>query len=99
MERKVGSAALVALMSVALMGGTVASPATAKKKKKAPPITAVAKYKARGSVGDAYVTGARAGTRLLLVNRKNRIIRRGKADRYGSKIFYDVRPGPGYTVR
>ncbi|MDQ2700208.1 MAG: CocE/NonD family hydrolase, partial [Actinomycetota bacterium] len=99
MERKVGIAALVALMSVALIGGSFASPAGAKKKKKAPPITAVAKYKARGSVGDAYVTGAKKGTKLLLVNRKNRIIRRGKADRYGSKIFYDVKPGPGYTVR
>ncbi len=65
----------------------------------APKITAPASFTARGSVGEAYVTGASEGDTLLLVNRHDRTIRTGKADRFGSKIFYDVRPAPGFTVR
>jgi predicted acyl esterase len=71
----------------------------AKKLKKAPKITSTATYTARGSVGDAYVKDATPGTKLLLVNAKNRIVRSGKADSYGSKIFYDVAPGKVFTVR
>lgn len=99
MERKRGAAAVAALVVTLLAGGVSAGPADAKKPKKAPPVVAAAKYRARGSVGDAYVKDAKPGSRLLLVNRKNRILRRGKADRFGSKIFYDVKPGRGYTVR
>jgi predicted acyl esterase len=58
-----------------------------------------AAFSARGSVGEAYVLGAREGDRLLLADRSGRIVGRGAADRLGSKIFYDVRPGRGYTVR
>lgn len=65
----------------------------------APKITARAKFRAAGSVGDAYVTGARKGEMLLLVNRRGKVIRRGKADAYGSKIFYEVPRQGGYTVR
>jgi len=67
--------------------------------KKAPKITSAAPYKARGSVGDAYVQDAPPGTKLLLVNNKGRIVRSGKADSFGSKIFYDVKPGAVFTVR
>jgi hypothetical protein len=75
-----------------------------KKKKKpklktAPRITSAAKYTAHGSVGDAYVKDATPGTKLLLVNSNNKIVRSGIADSYGSKIFYDVTPGATYTVR
>jgi predicted acyl esterase len=66
---------------------------------KAPPIKGKAPYTARGNVGDATVTGAKPGTMLLLVNKKNRIVKKGKADRFGSKIFYDVKPGAVFTVR
>jgi predicted acyl esterase len=58
-----------------------------------------APFTARGSVGEAYVLGATRGDRLLLADRRGRIVARGSADRLGSKIFYDVRPGGGYTVR
>jgi predicted acyl esterase len=58
-----------------------------------------APFGARGSVGEAYVLGATEGDRLLLADRRGRIVARGTADRLGSKIFYDVRPGRGYTVR
>jgi len=53
---------------------------------------------ARGSVGDAYVLGAKQGRRLVLM-RSGRTIASGRADRFGSKIFYDVAPGRGYAVR
>jgi len=67
--------------------------------KPAPKANAAATFKARGSVGDAYVTGAKEGDKLLLVSRHDRTIRTGVADRFGSKIFYDVKPDAGYTVR
>jgi len=70
-----------------------------KKLKKAPKITSAAPYTAHGSIGDAYVQGAIPGSRLLLVNNRGRIVRSGKADSFGSKIFYDVKPGAKFTVR
>ena len=65
----------------------------------APKITSPAPYTAHPSVGDAYVKGAAPGTRLLLVNARNRIMRSGTADAFGSFIFYDVMPGASFTVR
>ena len=90
--------ALVA--GLALIGGlaTVAN-ATPKKLKTAPKITSKASYMARGSVGDAYVKNAEEGQTLLLVNANNKIVRTGKADSFGSKVFYDVAPGKTFTVR
>lgn len=69
------------------------------KPKDAPRVVAEAPYTAHGSVGDAYVKDAAPGTKLLLVNSNNKIVRTGTADSYGSKIFYDVTPGATYTVR
>jgi hypothetical protein len=54
---------------------------------------------ARGSVGEAYVLGAKKGDRLSLLDRGGRVVASGGADRFGSKIFRDVTPGGGYTVR
>lgn len=65
----------------------------------APKATTTAKYKARGSVGEIYVTGAKPGTKLMLVNGKEKLVTRGDADSFGSKIFYDITPGNGYSVR
>ena len=86
------------ILGLALIGG-MAGTASAKKLKKAPKITSKASYTARGSVGDAYVQDAKPGQKLLLVNAKNRVVRTGKADRFGSKIFYDVKAGATFTVR
>ncbi|MBK8293544.1 MAG: CocE/NonD family hydrolase [Solirubrobacterales bacterium] len=69
-----------------------------KSSKKAPKPNGKADFTARGSVGDAYVEDATPGIKLLLVNRKNRIVSKGKADSYGSKIFYDQKMGSGYRV-
>ena len=54
---------------------------------------------ARGSVGDAYVTGAPSGATLTLLNSRGRQVAKGEADTYGSKIFYLVTPGDKYRVR
>ncbi|HTU15393.1 MAG TPA: CocE/NonD family hydrolase, partial [Solirubrobacterales bacterium] len=66
--------------------------------KKAPKANATATFTARGSVGDAYVRDATPGIKLLLVNKDGRIAAEGNADSFGSKIFYDQKPGPGYRV-
>jgi uncharacterized protein len=63
------------------------------------PAAAGAKVGARGSIGQAYVVGAKKGAGLALLDRRGRVVARGRADRYGSKVFYDVRPGKGYAVR
>jgi len=101
------------VVGLALIGGVVTSTAaaqpakqgqSAKKKKKpkfktAPKVTSAAPYTAGGSVGDAFVKGAKPGTKVLLVNSKQKIVRTGKTDSYGSFIFYDVTPGATFTVR
>ncbi|MBN8866999.1 MAG: CocE/NonD family hydrolase [Solirubrobacterales bacterium] len=95
-----GSAAAGAAQKQAAKKHKAAKKKPAKKRlKTAPRITSGAPYKARGSVGDAYVEGAKPGTRLLLVNARNKIVRSGVADSFGSKIFYDVTPGALFTVR
>lgn len=67
--------------------------------KLAPESNRKAPYSAQGSVGDAYVTGAPEGQQLMLVNGKEKVVQRGQADAFGSKVFYDVKPGAGYSVR
>jgi uncharacterized protein len=53
---------------------------------------------ARGSVKEAYVLGATPGQRLVLKDASGRVLRTGRADRFGSKVFRRLAPGPGYTV-
>ncbi|MBN8866038.1 MAG: CocE/NonD family hydrolase [Solirubrobacterales bacterium] len=65
----------------------------------APRRTEKAPYEGRGSVGDAYVTGAQEGQTLMLINDDEQVVATGTADSYGSKIFYEVPPGDGYSVR
>lgn len=65
----------------------------------APQIVAEAPYEAGGSVGDAFVKNAQPGTKVLLVDKNDKIVRSGTTDSYGSFIFYDVTPGATYTVR
>ena len=55
--------------------------------------------KRRGSIKQAYVLGAKKGQRLVLTNAKGRVVATGRADRFGSKIFRDVKPGRGYRVQ
>ena len=63
----------------------------------APP--AQAAVKARGSVEQVQVTGAKRGAKLALVNRKGRVVKRQRAGRLGGAVFRAVKPGKGYRVR
>jgi uncharacterized protein len=65
----------------------------------APATASAATFKARGSINEAYVLGAGKGERLQLLNARNGVIAAGRADRFGSKIFRELKPGPGYRVR
>lgn len=67
--------------------------------KLAPRANAPAPYGAHGSVGEAYVEGAAPGTELMLIDGAEQIVATGVADSFGSKIFYDMTPGAGYSVR
>jgi uncharacterized protein len=78
---------VVVLVVAAVLGALAAS------------ASAGAAVTARGSVGQAYVLGAKTGDRLTLVGRGGRVIATGRADRFGSKVFQDVAPGRGYVVR
>jgi predicted acyl esterase len=87
------------MIGMVAAAGLSAGSAVAKPKPNAPKITAPAGFQVRGSVGEAYVVNADEGDRLMLVSRDNKILRTSAADRFGSRIFYYVKPGPGYTVR
>jgi predicted acyl esterase len=80
------------------MGLTVGTSA-AKPLPNAPKVTKGASFEARGSTSEAYVINAEEGDRLMLVDRRGKVLRTGTADRFGSKIFYYMKPGANYTVR
>ena len=63
------------------------------------PAAAHAAFKARGSIDQAYVLGAKKGQRLQLLDSRGHVVVAGKADRFGSKIFRELSPGGGYKVR
>jgi uncharacterized protein len=65
----------------------------------AAPTTAGAALKARGSIHQAYVLEAKKGKPVQLLDASGRVVAAGRADRLGSKIFRDLRPGGGYVVR
>ena len=52
-----------------------------------------------GSVEQVYVTGARSGERVALVNRRGATVAVRPAGALGGLIFRGVKPGPGYSVR
>lgn len=65
----------------------------------APAITAAATFTAHGSVGQAYVEGAKPGQQLVLANAAGMQVGAGQADTYGSLIVRDLPPADGYTFR
>jgi predicted acyl esterase len=60
---------------------------------------AAAGFTARGSVEQIQVTGARAGARLGLLDRRGRQVGSRRADPLGGVLFRNVAPGAGYRVR
>jgi predicted acyl esterase len=57
-----------------------------------------ARFTAHGSIHEAYVLHAKKGQRLVLV-RHGRKLATGRADRLGSLIFRELRPGRGYRIK
>ncbi len=86
------------LLAALLIAGGFTTQADAAPKK-APKITALADFKARGSIGQAYVEDVDNSGKLLLVDSRGVVVGQGSPDRFGSKIFRYLKPGPGYTVR
>ena len=87
-------AAAMVTMSISAAGANAAGKGT-----KAPKATGKATFTAKGSIGQVYVKDADAGVNLLLVNPDGRIADKGKADAFGSKIFRQLKPGKGWSVR
>jgi predicted acyl esterase len=58
-----------------------------------------APFTAHGSVEQAYVTGAHANAKLLLVDRSGKTVQSAKADALGGIVFRNVSAGGGYRVR
>lgn len=88
---------LLALLAGICVGATGAE-AAGQKQYKAPPVTTTLDARARGSIGQVYVLDAEPGSTLLLVNPKGKVIRTGRADSYGSRIFRELKPVFGYRV-
>ena len=63
------------------------------------PSTAMAGFEAHGGIRHAYVLDAQPGQALELVDARGRVVRSGRADRLGGKIFRNVAPGRSYRVR
>src|SRR5580704_9148790 len=79
-----------ALFSATLVAACVAVAATA---------SAATGLEVGGSVQQVYVTGARGGESVALVNRRGATVSVLPAGPLGGVIFRGVRPGPGYRVR
>ena len=62
------------------------------------PAAGAATLKAHGSIKQAYVVGAKKAQRVVLRDASGRTVAAGRSDRFGSKIFRDIRPGGGYSV-
>jgi predicted acyl esterase len=57
---------------------------------------AVTSFRGHGSIDEAYVLGARPGTRLTAVNGGGRRVGSGVVDRLGSLIVRNLTPGSGF---
>ncbi len=88
----------VVAVAVALLLGMSGLAAQAQAAKKAPKVNASPDYVTRSSVGEIYIKDADAGQELMLVNSLGQIKREGKADSFGSKIFYFLKEGAKFRV-
>jgi len=61
--------------------------------------TAATQLVAGGSARQVYVTGARPGQKLVLVDRNGRTVGALAAGSLGGQVFRGVTPGSGYRVR
>jgi predicted acyl esterase len=91
----------LAFVALALLAGACSSSTDAAEPTgtQAPKITTAATFDARGSVGQAYVRGARPGQQLVVADAEGNQVAAGVADDFGSFIARDLTPGDGYTFR
>jgi len=90
MRERLRGALLLATLLVASLTACLAMTATA---------SAATTLVPGGSVQQVYVTGAHAGERVALLNRRDATVAVLPAGSLGGVIFRGVRPGPGYRVR
>ncbi len=57
---------------------------------------ALTSFRGHGSIEEAYVVGASAGTRLRLVNGAGSVVGSGVVDRLGSLVVRNLTPGSGF---
>lgn len=57
-----------------------------------------ASFKVQGSVEQIFITHAKVGIELELLDADGEVVGKGKADQLGSWIFRQVKPGKGYKV-
>jgi predicted acyl esterase len=98
---RLGLLLLAVVLAVALGSAAAAGTADAKAKKPgyaAPAVTTSLAGKPGGSIRQVWIQDAVPGGTVLLVNPDNRVIRKGKIDSLGSKIFRNLRPGFGYRL-
>jgi uncharacterized protein len=86
---RVARALLAALLTLAVSAGVAQARSG----------LAPARYIARGSVEQVYVTGAPAGARLRVVNQRGASVSSRRADSLGGVLFRNIAPGRGYRVR
>ncbi len=61
---------------------------------------AASAFTTRGSIGEVYLEGAKAKQKVeLLGSKSGKVLKTGKADRFGSYIFRDLVEGAKYKVR
>jgi predicted acyl esterase len=94
----VTTVALLVAVLVALGAGAAGAEAARQQQYRAPAVTTALDATVRGSIGQIYVLDAEPGSTLLVSNPDGVVIRTGKADANGSKIFRELRPAFGYRV-
>jgi len=87
---------LVLLVTIAF--GAARADAGKQVQYKAPAVTTTLDATVRGSIGQIYVEDADPGSTLLVANPDGVVIRSGKADTNGSRIFRELFPRWGYRV-
>jgi uncharacterized protein len=63
-----------------------------------PAVSAEAAFHARGSVQQVQVTGAKKGSKLILMRNGRRVAVK-RAGKLGGAVFRNLQPGKGYTLR
>jgi predicted acyl esterase len=90
-----------ALVLVGAAAALLLAPALVTRAWAGPPARGVSAvdFGARGSVEQAYVTGAKPGQRLKLVDRGGDVVQSKQAGSLGGIVYRRVDPGGGYRVR